>query len=516
MGDQLDSQTEESCTTYNILKVARHLYEWSADPSLADFYERALLNGIVGNQNRLNPNMTSFIYMLPLGGVVRKPWQSSNQGFACCWGTMSEQFSKLGDSLMFRSPENDALYVNLFASASVDWAERGVKVSLDASAFPVSETETASLTVDEVADGDAKWTLMIRVPAWAITSENSLSLNGAQFPAELVPGQYVAIGPRHWSAGDKVAFHFPMSLRFEQLDDPRPEWAGVGAILYGPLMLASIGPGASDHLAIDDITQLDNYIKRNSSSALTFSATARDVCEGEEQQLIPFNSVMDEEYAVYFVTSTERFPVVNSSTASLPADRMAWRSHGATAVTADKGYDLRTGSPHQQTAATLQWPVLDQSQTIRSLEFSYQYVTGYCRDPAALGTAPNFSLVLQPCDEQKADEVLYTSAPLGDYLFDVCHTWPDCYSPNIKVALNNLDVDASSALRLSLEFQNNDRNLQLRLPITFNLTWSNGEETQLVMQRRARAHEYFEEDGFDVVDTVEDALRHPDGFEVFL
>ena len=26
-------------------------YTWSADPKLADYYERALLNGILGNQN---------------------------------------------------------------------------------------------------------------------------------------------------------------------------------------------------------------------------------------------------------------------------------------------------------------------------------------------------------------------------------------------------------------------------------------------------------------------------------
>ena len=39
----------------------------------ADFYERALLNGIVGNQDRRDPTKgTSYIYMLPLGGAVKK------------------------------------------------------------------------------------------------------------------------------------------------------------------------------------------------------------------------------------------------------------------------------------------------------------------------------------------------------------------------------------------------------------------------------------------------------------
>lgn len=82
MGDQLNADTEESCTQYNVLstfhslqavkrrdfmfahvlaEVARHLFQWSADSKLGDFYERAIMNGIIGNQNRLDPTMTSFI-----------------------------------------------------------------------------------------------------------------------------------------------------------------------------------------------------------------------------------------------------------------------------------------------------------------------------------------------------------------------------------------------------------------------------------------------------------------------
>ena len=38
------SHTEESCTTYNALKVSRHLFGWTAAAPLADYYERTLLN----------------------------------------------------------------------------------------------------------------------------------------------------------------------------------------------------------------------------------------------------------------------------------------------------------------------------------------------------------------------------------------------------------------------------------------------------------------------------------------
>ncbi len=42
--------TQETCTTYNVLKIAHSLLRWTGDGSYADFYERALLNGILGTQ----------------------------------------------------------------------------------------------------------------------------------------------------------------------------------------------------------------------------------------------------------------------------------------------------------------------------------------------------------------------------------------------------------------------------------------------------------------------------------
>ena len=50
----IGARTEESCTQYNTLKVSRHLFTWSADARQADFYERGLLNGILGNMNAVN------------------------------------------------------------------------------------------------------------------------------------------------------------------------------------------------------------------------------------------------------------------------------------------------------------------------------------------------------------------------------------------------------------------------------------------------------------------------------
>jgi len=45
LAQTLASNDEETCTTYNILKVTRDLIRWTADPRYADFYERAYFNG---------------------------------------------------------------------------------------------------------------------------------------------------------------------------------------------------------------------------------------------------------------------------------------------------------------------------------------------------------------------------------------------------------------------------------------------------------------------------------------
>jgi hypothetical protein len=42
------TETQETCTQYNILKIARYLFRWSGAPHFADFYERAILNGLFG------------------------------------------------------------------------------------------------------------------------------------------------------------------------------------------------------------------------------------------------------------------------------------------------------------------------------------------------------------------------------------------------------------------------------------------------------------------------------------
>jgi DUF1680 family protein len=111
LANQLGAYTQECCCTYNMMKLTRQLFAWTADPRYADYYERALFNGILGTQ-RPDDGMT--LYYVPLASGYWKMFALTYDAFWCCTGTGVESFSKLGNSIYFR--DDSGIYVNLFIS----------------------------------------------------------------------------------------------------------------------------------------------------------------------------------------------------------------------------------------------------------------------------------------------------------------------------------------------------------------------------------------------------------------
>jgi DUF1680 family protein len=90
LAEALTTETEESCTTYNMLKVSRHLFRWTKEIAYADYYERALINGVLSIQRGRDPGV--MIYMLPQGpgrskAVSYHGWGTQYNSFWCCYGT---------------------------------------------------------------------------------------------------------------------------------------------------------------------------------------------------------------------------------------------------------------------------------------------------------------------------------------------------------------------------------------------------------------------------------------------
>jgi DUF1680 family protein len=65
ISDHLTGYTGESCNVYNMLKLTRHLYIHTGNIKYADYYEKALFNHILGQQDPATGMIAYFLPMLP-------------------------------------------------------------------------------------------------------------------------------------------------------------------------------------------------------------------------------------------------------------------------------------------------------------------------------------------------------------------------------------------------------------------------------------------------------------------
>ena len=224
----VSSHHQECCCSYNMMKLARHLYAWSGDPRLIDYYERNLLNHRLGT---IDPATGHTSYFLSLAPGAWKTTCTEEDSFWCCTGTATEEFAKLNDTIYYHS--DNALYVNLYFPSTVNWRERGVRLK-QVTDFPVSGR--ATLTIE--ASPAAPWTLRLRIPAWT-AAENSIAINGKRLEVAGTPGTYLTL-TRTWQSGDRITLDLPMRLTVEPLVDDRTQQA----FFYGPLVLAGQFPKA--------------------------------------------------------------------------------------------------------------------------------------------------------------------------------------------------------------------------------------------------------------------------------
>ncbi len=219
----------ETCTTYNLLKVARHLFLLDPDPAYLEYYERGLVNHILGSRrdadSTTSPNVTYFLPLSP--GNVRS---FGNIG-TCCGGTGVENHTKYQETIYFRAPDHSALYVNLYLGSVLQWTERAVTVT-QTTDFPRTQESTFTFT------GEAAFDLHLRIPQWA--DGFRLWINGVEQTGAKPPGTYLLVR-RTWRTGDTVRVALPFKTRAESTLDR----ADVQALRHGPLLLGAISTATS-------------------------------------------------------------------------------------------------------------------------------------------------------------------------------------------------------------------------------------------------------------------------------
>lgn len=140
LNDRLGEGTCETCNTYNMLKLTRHMFEWDAYAAYADYYERAMFNHILASQQPVDGRVCYFV-SLEMGG--HKSFNSQYEDFTCCVGSGMESHSMYGTAIYFHTPE--AIYVNQYVPSTVTWDEMGVQLKQD-TLFPQNGRERCALS----------------------------------------------------------------------------------------------------------------------------------------------------------------------------------------------------------------------------------------------------------------------------------------------------------------------------------------------------------------------------------
>lgn len=300
----LTGYTQETCNSNNMLKLTRHLFSWDASAAQADFYERALYNHILGQQD---PQSGMVAYFLPLLPGAHKVYSTFDKSFWCCVGTGFENHAKYNEAIYYH--DDKGVYVNLFIPSTLNWKEKGISIRQETN-FPSSENVT--LTID--ADKPTNMPVYLRYPYWASNVE--LKVNGKKVAVKQTPSSYITIN-RSWKKGDKIEVHYPMSLHLAAANDD----ANKAAVMYGPLVLAGkmgtegmqspapfsdptihndyytydyhVPAGLKTSLVIDK-KNLANTFKKVDDKQLLFSSESNGVT------LAPIHSIHRERYVVYW------------------------------------------------------------------------------------------------------------------------------------------------------------------------------------------------------------------------
>jgi len=214
----------ETCATYNLLKLSRQLFLFDTDAKYMDYYEQALYNHILASVAEDNPGNT---YHVPLNPAARRRFGNARMdGFSCCNGTALESSTKLQDSIYFRSADNQTLYVNLYVPSKLTWPERKIALTQQTD-FPYDHTTRLLIT------GGGNFDLKVRVPGWA-THGFSVKINGKEQRMKPEPGTYLSLG-RTWKDGDTVELQMPFTFRLMPvMDQPN-----IASLFYGPVLLAA-------------------------------------------------------------------------------------------------------------------------------------------------------------------------------------------------------------------------------------------------------------------------------------
>ena len=346
--DEIRTQTNcESCGAHNMLKLAKELFKASRKKEYADYYETTLRNAIMG---AVKTESGAASYFTPMATGYYKTFgeeEPEKNMFWCCTGSGMENFTKLGDSIYFRA--NDTLLVNQYVASKVTWEEKNLVLTQKSD---VTKSEEISFVLNALHDKEiSDVAIALRIPDW-MHGEATIYVNGAEKMTAAGNSEYVLL-ERNWEDGDVIMAKYPMSVESVGLLDQD----AVFAFRYGPTVLAAklgkekmgeatwagidltaplykvVGnecrkdtiaygePKTTELLDNETLTiqketsvnefvsHIEHYLVRDTESeTLSFHLKGTDADTTFENglQFVPFNTLNDERYGIYWYFDTEK------------------------------------------------------------------------------------------------------------------------------------------------------------------------------------------------------------------
>lgn len=293
LNDRLSDNTCETCNTYNMLKLTRHLFAWNVTSAYMDYYERALYNHILASQNPTDGMMT---YFVPLRSGTKKQFSDTFNTFTCCVGSGMENHSKYQEQI-YSHDGRHTLFVNLFIPSEVKWQANHMTAKL-MTQFP--KENIVRILINSKPGPNT--VLAVRHPFWS--KNTSIKINHTKADYKEHDGYLYIHHP--WKLNDVV------EVTLDQLlyEEPMPDNPDRVSIKYGPLVLAAdlgnLPPGElSIPVIINPDRNPDSWTKKLASAELEFHIDENHALP-QPIRLKPFYALYDVHYNVYFDHMTKR------------------------------------------------------------------------------------------------------------------------------------------------------------------------------------------------------------------
>jgi len=285
----ITEQTCESCNSYNMMKLTRHLYAETGTAKYFDYYERTHLNHILAQHH---PQTGMFAYMVPLMSGSHREFSTPFDDFWCCVGTGMESHAKHGDSIYWTQGQD--VIVNLYIPSTLSLLQPRIGLRLETQ-YPFADDIALTITRSAGIKASA---ISLRIPAWC--DKPRASVNGEASALQAADG-YLRLR-RTWKEGDVIRLNLPRELRVE----PTPDDANTVALLLGPLVLAGdLGPATERWEGLAPVlvgVDLPNGIVPTSEPAVF---RTQSLVQPTDLTLRPFTFQHDNNTAVYFRRFTD-------------------------------------------------------------------------------------------------------------------------------------------------------------------------------------------------------------------